>query len=129
MGRESVCILKLDKHSEIETLIRADPVLKVASDCVPGVNPDVKGDTYRKNVHILFRTTRTAIQETPAMSNSNKLRIVADRSRCCGYGLCAQMCPEVYKLDENGIVYLEAERAAWQRCALPAKAPSWWAAT
>lgn len=43
------------------------------------------------------------------MSNSNKLRIVADRSRCCGYGLCAQMCPEVYKLDENGIVYLEAE--------------------
>ncbi len=43
------------------------------------------------------------------MPNSNQLRIVADRSRCCGYGLCAQMCPEVYKLDENGLVYLEAE--------------------
>jgi ferredoxin len=37
------------------------------------------------------------------------LRVSADRSRCCGYGLCAQLCPQVYKLDENGLVYLEAE--------------------
>lgn len=37
------------------------------------------------------------------------LRVSADRSRCCGYGLCAQLCPQVYKLDGDGLVYLEAE--------------------
>lgn len=37
------------------------------------------------------------------------LHVRADRSRCCGYGLCAQLCPQVYKLDENGLVYLEAD--------------------
>jgi len=37
------------------------------------------------------------------------LYVRADRSRCCGYGLCAQLCPQVYKLDENGIVYLESD--------------------
>jgi len=34
------------------------------------------------------------------------LRVTADRSRCCGYGLCAQMCPEIYKLDADGLVVL-----------------------
>ncbi len=46
------------------------------------------------------------------MSSSEKsaaLRVIVDRSRCCGYGLCAQLCPEVYKLDENGLVYVESE--------------------
>ncbi|WP_313296104.1 ferredoxin [Diaphorobacter sp.] len=38
------------------------------------------------------------------------LRVIVDRGRCCGYGLCAQLCPEVYKLDENGLVYVESER-------------------
>ncbi len=37
------------------------------------------------------------------------LRVVADRSRCCGYGLCAQVCPQVYKLDADGLVYLDSE--------------------
>jgi ferredoxin len=36
------------------------------------------------------------------------LRVVADRSRCCGYGLCAQVCPQVYKLDADGLVYLDS---------------------
>lgn len=40
---------------------------------------------------------------------SPTLRVVVDRSRCCGYGLCAQLCPEVYKLDENGLVFVESE--------------------
>ncbi len=39
-------------------------------------------------------------------SSSPLLRVTADRSRCCGYGLCAQMCPEIYTLDENGLVVL-----------------------
>lgn len=37
------------------------------------------------------------------------LKVTADRSKCCGYGLCAQICPQVYKLDENGIVFLDAD--------------------
>lgn len=37
------------------------------------------------------------------------LRVVADRSRCCGYGLCAQVCPQVYKLDADGLVYLDSD--------------------
>ena len=37
------------------------------------------------------------------------LRVFADRSRCCGYGLCAQVCPQVYKLDADGLVYMESD--------------------
>jgi ferredoxin len=33
-----------------------------------------------------------------------KLRVIADRSACCGYGVCAELCPEVYKVDDIGIV-------------------------
>jgi ferredoxin len=36
-------------------------------------------------------------------------KVYADTSACCGYGLCAQMCPEIYKLNEQGIVYLETD--------------------
>jgi ferredoxin len=36
-------------------------------------------------------------------------RVTVDRSRCCGYGLCAQICPEVYKLDADGLVFLDSE--------------------
>jgi ferredoxin len=38
-----------------------------------------------------------------------QLRIVVDRSRCCGYGLCAAICPELYKLDEGGLVHVDNE--------------------
>jgi ferredoxin len=37
------------------------------------------------------------------------LRVIADRSRCCGYGLCAQVCPQIYKLDADGLVYLDSD--------------------
>ena len=42
---------------------------------------------------------------TPVM-----FKVTADRSRCCGYGLCAQMCPEVYHLDEDGLIVLAMDR-------------------
>lgn len=35
------------------------------------------------------------------------MRAVADRGACCGYGVCHDICPEVFKLDEAGLVYLE----------------------
>jgi ferredoxin len=36
-----------------------------------------------------------------------RLKIVADRSACCGYGVCAEICPEIFTLDRNGIVVVE----------------------
>ena len=27
-----------------------------------------------------------------------------DNSRCCGYGMCADLSPEVFALDDNGFV-------------------------
>lgn len=45
-----------------------------------------------------------------AVNMSKKVyKVEVDIPSCCGYGLCAAICPEVYKLDSNGIVYLENE--------------------
>ncbi len=38
---------------------------------------------------------------------SQTLKVVIDKAACCGYGVCAEICPEVYKLDANGIVYVD----------------------
>ncbi len=43
------------------------------------------------------------------MSEHTLHRVIVERSRCCGYGLCAAICPEVYKLDEGGIVFVDSE--------------------
>jgi ferredoxin len=37
------------------------------------------------------------------------MRIVADRDRCEGHGLCADTAPEVYGLDDDAIVALVHE--------------------
>jgi ferredoxin len=34
------------------------------------------------------------------------VRVVADRERCEGHGLCADTAPEVYELDDDAIVML-----------------------
>ncbi len=39
----------------------------------------------------------------------NGMRIVADRERCEGHGLCADTAPEVYELDDDAIVVLVHE--------------------
>ncbi len=38
------------------------------------------------------------------MSGSGTLRALADRTACCGYALCVEICPEVYRLDAGNIV-------------------------
>lgn len=38
-----------------------------------------------------------------------RLKVVIDKAACCGYGICADICPQVYKLDANGIVYVDDE--------------------
>lgn len=48
-------------------------------------------------------------KEDSRMSAQGKLKVVINKPACCGYGVCAEICPDVYKLDENGIVYVEDE--------------------
>ncbi|NHO66700.1 ferredoxin [Aestuariicella hydrocarbonica] len=36
-------------------------------------------------------------------------KVEVDIPSCCGYGLCAAICPQIYKLDSNGIVFLESD--------------------
>ena len=43
------------------------------------------------------------------MSEEGSLKVVINKPACCGYGVCAEICPEVYKLDENGMVFVENE--------------------
>jgi ferredoxin len=42
-------------------------------------------------------------------ASTGTLRAFADRERCCGYGICTQLCPDVFKADNSGLVYLENE--------------------
>jgi ferredoxin len=32
------------------------------------------------------------------------IRARAEPSACCGYGICAEICPQVFELDDNGFV-------------------------
>jgi ferredoxin len=43
----------------------------------------------------------------PEGQNPRRLKVIVDRQACCGYGVCADICPEVYKLDANSIVYTD----------------------
>lgn len=43
------------------------------------------------------------------MAETGRLKVVINKPACCGYGVCAEICPEVYKLDEHGIVYVDDE--------------------
>jgi len=40
---------------------------------------------------------------------AERLKVVIDKPACCGYGICAEICPEIFKLDANGIVFVESE--------------------
>jgi ferredoxin len=37
----------------------------------------------------------------------SRIKVVVDKKACCAYGLCAEICPDIYKLDDNGIAYVE----------------------
>jgi ferredoxin len=43
------------------------------------------------------------------MSSQGKLKVVINKPACCGYGVCAEICPSIYKLDEHGMVYVDDE--------------------
>ena len=40
-------------------------------------------------------------------SSEGTLFVRVDAARCCGYRICAQVCPEVFKLDDQGFAYVE----------------------
>ncbi|WP_066043713.1 MULTISPECIES: ferredoxin [Sphingomonadales] len=44
------------------------------------------------------------------MSGEVTLKVIINKPACCGYGVCADICPEVFKLDENGIVFVESDQ-------------------
>lgn len=35
------------------------------------------------------------------------LRVVVDGDKCRAYGICAEISPDVYKLDDQGFAYVE----------------------
>jgi ferredoxin len=37
------------------------------------------------------------------------LYVKVDASKCCGYTACADVCPEIYKIDEQGFAYVESD--------------------
>lgn len=40
----------------------------------------------------------------PTLGAATHLRVIADRGACCGYGVCAEICPEIYQVDDIGVV-------------------------
>ncbi len=38
---------------------------------------------------------------------TTRLRVEVIDAKCCGYTVCADICPEVYKLDEGGFAYVD----------------------
>lgn len=36
-------------------------------------------------------------------------KVYAELEHCCGYGLCNQVCPDIYKLNGDGTVYLASD--------------------
>ncbi|CAB3779961.1 ferredoxin [Paraburkholderia caffeinilytica] len=49
------------------------------------------------------------MRPSPSSPVPLQLTVIVDRAACCGYGVCAEICPSVYKLDDNGIVYVESD--------------------
>lgn len=43
-------------------------------------------------------------------SDDQRLYVKITIARCCGYTPCADICPEVYKLDEDGFAFVDDDR-------------------
>jgi len=47
---------------------------------------------------------------TDGQSRMRAVYVRVDSAKCCGYTVCADKCPEVFKLDERGMSYVDDER-------------------
>ena len=36
-----------------------------------------------------------------------QMRVIVDMAKCCGYGMCVEVCPQIFRLDENGISHAD----------------------
>jgi len=44
----------------------------------------------------------------PTVPNESRpMRAVADRGACCAYGICHEICPEVWVLDDAGMIAVD----------------------
>lgn len=43
-------------------------------------------------------------------TETEQLYVKVDLRKCCGYKLCNDVCPEIYKLDDQGFAYVESDR-------------------
>ncbi len=41
------------------------------------------------------------------VSSDAVLSVSVDRVKCCGYAICAEICPDVFKIDKEGFVVIE----------------------
>jgi ferredoxin len=46
------------------------------------------------------------------MEDNKMAKITIDASTCVGCGLCEQSCPEVYKMEGDGIAHVKAQACA-----------------
>ena len=41
-----------------------------------------------------------------------------NRAKCCGYGICNEICPTVFKLDDSGFAYVHGPVSDEDRAAV-----------
>ncbi len=41
------------------------------------------------------------------MAETPRLRVAVDRAACCGYAVCVEICPQIFKLGEDNIAVME----------------------
>jgi ferredoxin len=56
----------------------------------------------------------------PGTAGARRLKAVVEPGTCCGYGVCSEMCPDVFARGDDGLVsiavaYVPAELAAQAR--------------
>jgi ferredoxin len=56
----------------------------------------------------------------PGTAGERRLKAVVEPGTCCGYGVCSEMCPDVFARGDDGLVsiavpYVPAELAAQAR--------------
>jgi ferredoxin len=39
-----------------------------------------------------------------AEETAGSMRVYADRQLCCGYAACKEACPEIFQIDDEGLV-------------------------
>jgi ferredoxin len=43
------------------------------------------------------------------MADTSSGRAVVDGGKCRAYGICAEICPDVFKLDDHGFAYVDGD--------------------